>query len=109
MSRIRSVHPGLWTDAARQSGPATHLYVIQEGDDGPCKVGIARNAFWRRQDLQTGNYRHLNLRAVFEADQRSVVIIAEAGVLANFSDQSLSGEWLDVPPDVLIRFIEGAF
>src|SRR3546814_5368437 len=58
MARIRSVHPGLWTDEAKSTrSGVTHIYVIQEGIDGPCKIGISRNAFWRRQDLQSGNHR----------------------------------------------------
>src|SRR3546814_16394279 len=71
MARIRSVHPGLWTDAAKSTrSGVTHIYVLQEGIDGPCKIGISRNAFWRRQDLQSGNHRDLPLRALFAADDR---------------------------------------
>src|SRR3546814_2846296 len=55
MARIRSAHPGLWTAEAKSTrSGVTHIYVIQEGIDGPCKNGISRNAFSRRQDLQSG-------------------------------------------------------
>lgn len=106
MARIRSIHPSLWTDEARISRQAiTHIYIVQEGDDGPCKIGIARNAFWRRSALQSGNHRRLHLRAVYEADDRRDAIMAEASVLSNFSAYHLSGEWLDVTPDIIARFL----
>src|SRR3546814_223065 len=110
MARIRSVHPGLWTDEAKSTrSGVTHIYVIQEGIDGPCKIGISRNAFWRRQDLQSGNHRALHLRALFAADDRGHALAAEASALTHFSELYLSGEWLDLSPDVIARFIEEEF
>lgn len=80
MVHIRLIDPMFWKDASRIAARSTHIYVIQEGDDGPCKVGIARNAFWRRMDLQSGNHRPLHIKAVFEASDRRDAIIAEARV-----------------------------
>jgi len=110
MARIRSVHPGLWTDEAKCTRlGVTHIYVIQEGDKGPCKVGISRNAFWRRQDLQSGNHRPLHLRALFAADDRGHALVVEASAFTHFSGSYLSGEWLDLSPDVIASFIEEEF
>lgn len=108
MSRIRSIHPGLWKEASRTAF-LPHLYVIQEGEAGPCKVGIARNAFWRMSDLQSGNPRQLHMRAVFEADDRRAVVIAEAAALSHFAQYHVSGEWLDVTPNVLAGFLQEEF
>lgn len=109
MRNVRSVLPGSWTEAAKSAGCFSHLYVIQEGDEGPCKIGIARNAFWRRSDLQTGNWRSLHLKSVFEADDRRAAVIAEAAVLSHFRAEHLSGEWLNVTPEALAEFIEKEF
>lgn len=109
MSRIRSVHPGLWTEECRAAGPGTHLYLLQEGDAGPCKVGISRNALWRRADLQSGNPRTLHLRALFIAPDRRDAILAEASTLEHFAVAHLTGEWLDVGPETLAAFIQEGF
>lgn len=110
MARIRKISSSLWAEEARLTRHGmTHIYVIQEGDNGPCKVGIARNAFWRRQDLQSGNHRPLHLRALFAADDRGHALVVEASALTHFSSSYLSGEWLDLTPDVIALFIEEEF
>lgn len=105
MARIRRMSPDEYALEAQRSVPGCHLYVIQEGDEGPTKVGIARNAFWRRNDLQTGNYRRLGLAAVFVCQGRQDAILVEAAVLTHFSGVRLSGEWLDCGPAPVISFI----
>jgi len=105
MARIRPVHPDLWADEAKAAKLGSHVYIIQEGDSGPCKVGIARNAFWRRMDLQSGNYRPLHLRQLFQADERHQAIIAEAAVHKHFSQDRISGEWFSTPPEIIAAFL----
>jgi hypothetical protein len=59
--------------------------------------------------LQGGNWRTLNIRAVFATDSRATAITIEAAALTRFRSDSLGGEWLSISPDVLILFIEEAF
>ena len=109
MSRIRSIHPGLWTDEARSSGRFAHVYVVQEGDGGPCKIGIARNAFWRLSDLQVGNWRTIHLRALFTADDRGDAVQIEAAVLRRFLNDRIGGEWLSTDTALVALFIQEEF
>lgn len=105
---MRLIPAGRWPEEARASQEAIyHVYVLQEGDDGATKIGIARNAFWRRRDLQSGNPRPLTLRAVYESDREHARRI-EAAVLSELSDSRISGEWLDVSPAVVIGIIDRA-
>ncbi|WP_156038085.1 GIY-YIG nuclease family protein [Acidiphilium angustum] len=107
MARIRSVHPGLWSQKSRKSESGIwHLYLIQEGESGAVKVGIARNAFWRLSDLQSGNPRKLNMRAIWEADSRFDAASFEASVLHSFKGDRLTGEWLHAPWESIQRFLE---
>lgn len=108
MPRIRSLHPTLFAESAKQSSHRHHVYIIQEGDDGPVKVGIARNAFWRRQDLQSGNFRRLYLRGVYECAERSDAVVLEARILSNFEKLRIGGEWLNIDPASVAAFIDAA-
>jgi len=44
--------------------PKFYLYIISEGDGGPCKVGYSKNPAARLSACQTGNSRHLSVYAV---------------------------------------------
>lgn len=39
----------------------TYIYVIQEGEDGPIKIGVSNDPSRRLQELQTGNALDLRL------------------------------------------------
>lgn len=106
MSRIRSVHPDEWPITTR--GLWRHIYVIQEGEDGPVKVGIAANAFLRRNGLQVGNHRRLFVRAVFHVDCRDAAWNLERRVHGELKDRSIGGEWFECAPDAVVAIIEGA-
>lgn len=106
MSRIRSLPVTEWPEESKSSGARYHFYVVQEGDDGPVKIGIARNAFWRRSDLQTGNPRKIFLRAIYECEGRSTALILEAAVLLEFADQRILGEWISAPLAAMVKFVE---
>jgi hypothetical protein len=45
--------------SARVGGP--WVYAIGEPDDGPLKIGVAKNPINRLRQLQTGNPRHLTI------------------------------------------------
>lgn len=104
MSRIRSIHPDAWP--VKQRGNWRHIYVVQEGDGGPIKVGIAANAFWRLCDLQIGNWRQLHLRAVYVGDSKNEVFFLEQRVHAALNQYSIGGEWFHCRLEVAIEIIE---
>lgn len=104
MSSIRSIHPHLWP--VKQRGDWRHIYVVQEGDGGPIKVGIAANAFWRLFDLQTGNWRKLNLRAVYVGDSKNEVFLLEQRIHAALGQHAIGGEWFDCRPEDAIELLE---
>lgn len=103
MSRIRSIHPDLWPIKIR--GSFRHLYVVQEGDDGPVKVGIAANAFWRLSELQVGNHRPLKLCAVFEGEDKRDVYAFEQHIHSALSPFAIGGEWFACSPQNAIDLI----
>jgi len=103
MSRIRSIHPENWPVNFR--GNFRHLYVVQEGENGPIKVGIAANAFWRLGELQVGNPRRLHLRAVFEGPDKRRIFDLEQRVHGRLSGFAISGEWFDCPAKHAISVI----
>jgi len=103
MARIRSIHINDWPVAFR--GQFRHLYVVQENDDGPVKIGIAANAFWRLSELQIGNHRRLRLRAVFEGQDKRHVFELEQRVHARLAEFSISGEWFSCSSEHAISTI----
>lgn len=110
MARIRSVHPESWPDEASAARyHAWHIYVLQEDEFGPIKVGLARNAFWRCMDLQVGNPRRLNLRFIWTVDDRLHGLKIESEILQNFVRRRLSGEWLSSSPEEVQMFVESRF
>lgn len=103
MSRIRSIPVEHWP--VRMGGNWRHLYVVQEGHDGPIKIGIAANAFWRLSELQVGNHRSLHLRAVFVGDDKRDVYAIEQQVHRFLAEYRIGGEWFDYLPDEAIQVI----
>jgi hypothetical protein len=70
-----------------------NLYLVQEGEDGAIKVGIAAHPERRLSALQCGNCRSLQLRAVFAGSLRDCREI-ERVVLNYFGGRRARGEWL---------------
>jgi hypothetical protein len=81
----------------------TNLYLVQEGDSGPIKVGIAGHPVRRLMMLQTGNPRRLYMRAVYEGTEATCVTV-ERYVLRYF--ECAGGEWLYAELDDLKRVID---
>lgn len=72
------------------------VYFIQEGDDGPVKIGEAFDPASRLRDLQCGNPRTLKLQAVvFATDQ------TEDRLHMKWVDARVRGEWFQ--SDILIQ------
>ncbi len=109
MARIRTIPQSEWEAHLSWAGTSPQIYVIQEGHDGPCKVGFSRNAEWRRSSLNAGNCRQLHLRHVWQCDCRANALMIEAAVLQNFTLQRIRGEWIDAHPDDLAKFIEAGW
>lgn len=64
------------------------VYVIQDGDDGPVKIGEAFDPRSRLGELQCGNHRPLNLRAVVLATDTT-----EKELHALWARSRMRGEW----------------
>lgn len=105
----REIPVSEWALMARAAPRARHLYLVQEGDDGPVKVGIARNAIWRVSSLRGGNPRTLNLRAVWEFPDRPSVLKAERDVQARFAGARLVGEWFNAAPEAIRDYVRGRY
>lgn len=78
---------------------AAYVYFIQEGDDGPIKIGIAFDPFQRLGNMQVGNSRPLKLLHCL-SDHGAT----EGRIQGIFEDSHLRGEWYN-PTDDLLTFI----
>lgn len=58
---------GLFT-AARPIQNPSYVYIISEGDDGPVKIGLAKDPIARVRTMQTGNPRRLRIEYVLVGD-----------------------------------------
>lgn len=54
---------------ARGIGDVCFVYVIAEADDGPVKIGVAKDPISRLRAMQTGNPRRLRLEYVLLGDK----------------------------------------
>lgn len=109
MSYIRKLVEAEWPSPSGGSGPYRHLYVIQEGNGGPVKIGIAANASCRRVELQAGNPRAIHLRAIFVSADKNRVRTIERELHAHFAFARIVNEWFDVTPEAAITLIEERF
>lgn len=73
------------------------VYIIQDGDDGPVKIGEAFDPRSRLGELQCGNHRPLNLRAVVLA-----TVSTEKELHALWSRSRMRGEWFGGGDEVII-------
>lgn len=64
------------------------VYFVQSGDDGPVKIGIAKNPLDRLGALQTGNHQDLHIRHVVPGDRA-----LETSLHHRFKDALIRGEW----------------
>lgn len=87
----------IWTEA----GVDQFVYFAQEADDGPVKIGTARNPVKRLAMLQTGNPRDLQLRVVVPGDSR-----VEQSLHWRFWEYRLCGEWFS-HQEILLAFAAG--
>jgi hypothetical protein len=112
VASIHKVDPSRWREMSKSADFNWHVYLIQEGDSGAVKIGISRNAFWRRTELQGGNPRRIELRAVYESLSRPHTALVEKAVLREFASHRLVGEWMcatwmDVASYIDREFVNG--
>lgn len=106
MARIRTIKPEYWKPVQEPWGFAREtLYVVQEGDTGPIKIGIAAHPFRRLQNLQCGNYRKLHMRIVYEGTSASCQAV-ERHALKYFREYRLAGEWLSAELFEVQKYLE---
>jgi hypothetical protein len=74
------------------------VYFIQEGKDGPIKIGVSTQARLRSRvrELQTGNHRCLRLLGSFGGG-----LPEERRLHRELWDHLLGGEWFAPHPEVL--------
>lgn len=58
----------LFQSARRFGDTASYVYFIGEGDDGPVKIGSAKDPITRLRQMQTGNSRRLKVEYVLLGD-----------------------------------------
>jgi hypothetical protein len=80
----------------RQKGKNQFVYIIQSGDDGPVKIGTAKDPIMRVAELQTGSPYQLYLREVLVGGVR-----IERRLHKRFKDDRLQGEWFGASEAVL--------
>lgn len=71
------------------------LYAIQEGDDGPVKLGTTLDIFSRLGQLQTSHYKELRLRALWAGDRAD-----EKALHSRFAHLHLHLEWFAWTPEL---------
>jgi hypothetical protein len=75
------------------------VYWIQEGADGPIKIGRTRDVWKRRKELQTGNSRPLNVLATVTGDGQT-----ERALHSTFAHLRLMGEWFRADSE-LVQYV----
>lgn len=72
-----------------------HVYLIQEGKDGPVKVGMANKPEKRLSELQVGNPTELFLVEVIELNDREKAKNLEDDVYRRCYKWHIRGEWYE--------------
>lgn len=80
------------------------LYLIQEGMDGPIKIGRAVSTDARRRQLQTGNPRGLRVVQLYTLDFDEAVE-AERGLHDDLEERRMCGEWFNVGPEFITEYV----
>ncbi len=107
-AKLQQISPAKWLDwFDRVPRGCYFLYVVQEGADGPVKVGITYHPVWRLSSLRGGNPRQLFLRAVWQFPAKSDALRIERRVQRDLACYALVGEWFNVEVQAVCRLIEG--
>lgn len=79
------------------------VYFVQEGDDGPIKIGVANDPFARLRECQVGNPRELNLLGVYVGGYPE-----ERMLHRRFAAGRIRGEWFRPDTPGLQAVIDGS-
>jgi hypothetical protein len=71
--------------------PIWGVYFIQAGEDGPVKIGVARDIRSRRTDSQIAHYQVLHIRGCIR--ERRSPELAEEALHKHFAQHRIRGEW----------------
>lgn len=72
------------------------VYVVQEGDDGPLKIGSACHPLRRLSGLQAGNCRKLRLVEIYNFGEQAAARRAETALHIAFGNRRIDREWFDL-------------
>lgn len=90
--------------AASEPKPRQRVYFAQSGeDDGPVKIGVARDPVARLRELQVGNHEFLRLLGYTEECDAFKI---EQRLHRQLHASCIRGEWFRISPD-LFRVIDG--
>lgn len=73
------------------------IYFIQEGSDGPVKIGLSNDPGRRLQQLKTGSSKPLRLLAVIEGNANK-----ERELHTAFREFSINSEWFKPVTDIFL-------
>lgn len=76
------------------------IYFLQQGDDGPIKIGYTKDLLARIKDLQVGSPYELKLILSFRGFPEK-----ERELHAKFREHRMSGEWF-TPSDEIMEFVK---
>src|SRR5262245_40857180 len=86
----------------RRTGALMGIYFIREDDQGPIKIGMAKDPERRLRVLQTGNHKRLRMIAIVPGGRSE-----EAALHRRFQDLRIEKtEWFQ-PVERLLGFVEG--
>ena len=77
----------------------TVVYFIQEGSDGPIKIGYTSNLKKRLESMQVGNSKELNVLGTYSGGRKE-----ESYLHSLFAIAQIRGEWY-YPIHELLKFI----
>ena len=89
--------------ASKDNRPSSFIYFVQEGADGPIKIGTTQNLKTRLSSLQTGSARKLRVLGTIRGGNA-----LEALLHQEFAEYQISGEWFQ-PGQILLKFIAEEF
>lgn len=79
------------------------VYFIQQGEDGPVKIGYTTSIQNRLASLQTGSPYELKLLGFYEG-----TIEQEKTLHQLFAEERINGEWFDPTPELLATATNGS-
>lgn len=73
-----------------------YVYIVQAGEDGPVKIGMAVDPVLRFRELQSANWQELTMPAIVPVFGNRLKLEREAHRVA--TPYRIRGEWFDLTP-----------